>query len=384
MEFLKSNSNSNSREEKSKPENNEISRRKFLKIALTAMASSLLPDSGFLLSSVEASELKENNNWQEGVKALLKDVFESEVETSGVFVQTKNGKGCWVNIQDGDISKILISSKEVLKEIQNLKLNHEISKIIVLHSHPLNSAASFDSKWKESIHHFKKSKNKKGIILPPSDVDMGTRAGSSIKYEEWRKVFGEAGFDYRIIKHGVVEPSGVWFYRIINPNDLSEESPFRKYFLKKKEIEDEWEILIESKLKDKIKKKSLQDLKDILKKNLEEGPIKKYLEDKDPIDRNVVEMIFKGALSYNEKLIRFFIEDEEDLRLALENKEIEDKTREIDENFKEAFGSILKKSKNGKAELKDVEKLKEMAYWKGIDLSFYPHSQEVLNEVLGE
>jgi hypothetical protein len=213
---------------------------------------------------------------------------------------------------------------------------------------------------------------------------MGTRAGSSIKYEEWKKVFTEAGFDSKIIKHGVVEPSGVWFYRTINPNDLLEESPFRKYFLKKKEIEDKWETLIKGKLKDKIKKTSSQELKDILKKNLEEGPIKKYLEDKDPDDRNILETIFENALSYNEKLIRIFIKGEEDLKLALENREIENKTREIDKNFKETFGSIFEKSKNGKAELKDVEKLKEAAYWKGVDLSFYPHSQEVLNEALEE
>jgi hypothetical protein len=384
MEFLKSNSNSNSREEKSKPENNEISRRKFLKIALTAMASSILPDSGFLLSSVEASELQKNENWQEGIKSLIKDVFESEVETSGVFVENKTGEGCWVNIQDGDISKILIYPKEVLKKIQDLKLDKELSKIIVLHSHPLSATSSVDSEWEDSVRNFKKSDYKKGIILPPSDVDMGTRAGSSIKYEEWKKVFTEAGFDSKIIKHGIVEPSGVWFYRKINPNDLSEESSLRKYFLKKKEIEDKWEILIEGKLKDKIKKTSSQELKDILKKNLEEGPIKKYLEDKDPGDRNILETIFKNALGYNEKLIRIFINDEEDLKLALENKEIEDKAREIDKNFKEIFGNIFRKSKNGKAELKDIEKLKEAAYWKGVDLSFYPHSQEVLNEVLGK
>ncbi|MBD3245244.1 MAG: twin-arginine translocation signal domain-containing protein [Candidatus Moranbacteria bacterium] len=109
-------------------ERKPISRRDFLKLAGFTGVSFFTRLPFELGHHLEASELKEDSSWREGVYLLLKDVFESEVETTGTFVQLKNGSSFWLNILDGNSTEIVIDPAIILKKIK--KKNKNLDSIV--------------------------------------------------------------------------------------------------------------------------------------------------------------------------------------------------------------------------------------------------------------
>lgn len=360
----------------------KVSRREFLKAAGAAVAGLALSDFSLLSKTLEASELKEDLDWKNGIASLFKDVLESKVETSGVFIESTNKKHCWKNIQDGQLTQIAVDPKKIVEEIQSLDMpNEEIIKIVHLHSHPLHSFQETSKENpKEVIEKFIDGKQRNGIILPPSDADMDVRpAQEGVKGKNWNKAFEEGGLDYKMVQQGVVDPSGIWLYSKIDPKQLPIDSALRKYLESKDVLNESWQELWKNKLENKVKTTQVGELKELLLKHSSDR-IKNYLQKKTTNNPETIRTLFKGTLTYSQGLIDSFV-DEEDHPLASAHQKITTRTNEINSTFKETFEGVYAKSAKGEAGKKDIRELIESARWKQIKLSFTPHSEELLNNI---
>jgi len=359
-----------------------LDRRKFLKMAGGALAGLALSDVSLLSKALEASELKESLDWNEGISSLLKDVFESKVETAGVFIESTDKEHSWKNIQDGQLAQISVDPKQIVEGIKSLGIqNKNIAKIIHLHSHPLHSfSETSKNQPEEAIERFVNSKQKKGIILPPSEADMDILpAREGAKADAWKTAFEEGGLDYEMVQQGVVEPSGVWLYSKINPKKLPPNSPLKKYLENKEVLKKAWGGLWENKLKNKMETTPIEELKKLLLIHSSDR-IKAYLQKTTPASPEAIKTLFKGALTYSSGLIDSFV-DGESRPLALAHQKITVQSSKIDNNFKNTFNGVCEKSAKGEASKKDIEELIETARWKQVELSFTPHSEKLLNSV---
>lgn len=81
--------------ERNTPPSPKFTRRDFLKKMFKAAGFGLYISSKIPFGphrELEASQLKEQADWKGGIESLLKDVFESPVETAGTFVKLQNGR----------------------------------------------------------------------------------------------------------------------------------------------------------------------------------------------------------------------------------------------------------------------------------------------------
>jgi len=357
-----------------------VNRRDFLKIAGGIIGGLLLPGFNLSKDKAESSELKETLDWENGVEALLKDVYESPVETSGVFVETIEGNQQWINIEDLEKRQGAIYPKKITEQLNSRDLKGKIKKVISLHTHPLQSFYAIEKKSKDIIEKFKTGEFQEGLCLPPSDADMDlclSMKGSREK--EWERVFTKDGLDHSLVQHGVVEPAGVWVYSSIKKEELPENSPLKTYLKNKESSEKDWLSLWNNKLENKSRSTSTGELRSLLIQHASDR-IKNYLQKSKTDDLEMLMLFFKGALSYSEDLIKAFV-DQEDLPVALAHQKNWQQTYEINNNFKKAFTNIFAKSLKGKTTQKDRDSAIKAVKWKQVDLSFTPHSKELIEKI---
>ncbi len=226
-EFLK-----NSQEEKPQP---EITRRELFRRGRKA---ALGAGAAWALSHIEAppvfsTEVKEGMSWEKGIEAFMKDVFESPVETGGVFVRTNNGEDSWFSPSDGTSGEISKNIGGLFEEFGQRMKEGKIKDLMDLHTHQLTGSEKEFTDIGVTVNMIEKMREGKHSLLsiPPSEGDIDV-----MNWVIWAMNLRKYGMDTHQLIGVVADSLGLWKYqRDKNPN-----SPFNLERAEWKKVSDKW------------------------------------------------------------------------------------------------------------------------------------------------
>lgn len=101
---------------------------------------------------VSSIEVKEGMGWKEGIAALMKDVFESPVETDALFLQKNDGVSIFFSGKDGEKTRARGQRLDQLPvNIRKALEGGAVTSIVNAHTHTLETATVFPGITHERI-----------------------------------------------------------------------------------------------------------------------------------------------------------------------------------------------------------------------------------------
>ncbi len=165
---------------------------------------------------VLAQEVKEGENWAQGLRQLHERAIHGREEAAGFFVVDNAGTGSWKNFETGSELKVTSNYAYVSKlaELLVSLAARESRKVINVHTHNiagLEAAKFIDHETAERL------RLNPDALMPTVPPSLGMKPsqveGSDFGFSLWiGKVLKDSpGLDY---EESVVDPRGVWFYSL--------------------------------------------------------------------------------------------------------------------------------------------------------------------------
>lgn len=213
-----------------------------LLVALTAgLAACATPEKTSIVQEEKESD------WVVGLRELREQTLFSSVEEARGFVIV--GDSVQEVGRDSGNATGILSSTSRMREAEAVRRVLEnsggVPRVCHLHTHLVSSAEEVGFLEVGDANRVRSEGERATFSIPPSEPDVSFALENKV-----RAAFSGVDFDYRVgYIHGVVTPGGVWYFRPLTEEELSElPQSIRRTLEKRRAAQEEWAQFAEERI----------------------------------------------------------------------------------------------------------------------------------------
>ncbi len=163
---------------------------------------------------VEAQEINNTDSWAIGLDKIRQSALTQDYEIAAQFVSKNERPGRWVESVKGETGHVTFNARESMRKA----IKEGNTKVLTIHTHTLKSAVR-SRKQRAQFENFS---------TPPSFLGLYATGDLGYAFD----LENDYGFEIDI-ENGVVDPAGLWIFKVDKENDF-----YKKYTTAKNKLFD--------------------------------------------------------------------------------------------------------------------------------------------------